>query len=147
MIQSDSVSRNQRPPVILPIVSGHISRLNQKIFLIKKKKSYLLKQDLVYILFRSPYGSAACCECLFSDRPVWGWLWCWLPYLDHTGEVSCICQLQDNVQLIVLNKRCVVLYHVGVVQLLLKREKKIETRNFVVTLIKKGITLWNDRIF
>lgn len=26
-------------------------------------------------------------------------------------------------------------------------EKKIETRNFVVTLNKKGITLWNDRVF
>lgn len=63
------------------------------------------------------------------------WLYlCWLPYLDHTGEVSCICKLQDDVQLIVLDKRRVVLYHVGMVQLLLKGKEKKETYIFLVTL-------------
>lgn len=48
-------------------------------------------------------------------------------YLNHTREVPSICELQDDVQLVVLNERRVVLDHIGVVQLLLEREEKNQT--------------------
>lgn len=46
-----------------------------------------------------------------------GWL-TGISYLDHAWEIPSIRQLQYYVQLIVLNKRCMVFYHIGVVQLL-----------------------------
>lgn len=40
------------------------------------------------------------------------------PYLYHLGEITSICQLQDNVKFIVFNERIQIFNYIGVVQLL-----------------------------
>lgn len=63
-------------------------------------------------------------KCLSVWSPAmihWNMVYCTLfhePYLDHTGEVPCICQFQYNIQLIVFNEWGQIFNHIWVIQLL-----------------------------